>query len=54
MTEQDKLDILTRDFEKLDENWKNYIWELTQKLSDITCGGFSGEYNGNDLAQGEI
>jgi hypothetical protein len=39
MTEQEKLDILARDFEKLEENWKEYIWELTQKLVDIHCGG---------------
>lgn len=51
---QEKLDILTRDFEKLEENWKDYIWELTQKLVDIHCEGFSEEYNGNDLAHGEI
>jgi len=37
--EQEKLDILTRDFEKLEENWKEYIRELTQKLVDIHCGG---------------
>jgi len=37
--EQEKLDILTRDFEKLEENWKDYIWELTRKLADITCEG---------------
>jgi len=39
MTEQEKLDILTRDFEKLDENWKDYIWKLTGQLVDIHCGG---------------
>jgi hypothetical protein len=39
MTEQEKLDILTRDFEKLEENWKDYIWELTRQLVDIHCGG---------------
>jgi len=38
MTEQEKLDILTRDFEKLDENWKEYVCELTRKLVDIHCG----------------
>ncbi|GBU28043.1 hypothetical protein R84B8_01601 [Treponema sp. R8-4-B8] len=53
--EQEKLDILTRDFERLEENWKEYIWELTRKLVDIHCGGgFSVEFNGNNLAHGEI
>ena len=37
--EQEKLDILTRNFEKLEENWKDYIWELTRKLADIHCEG---------------
>jgi len=32
---QEKLDILTRDFEKLEENWKEYIRELIRKLADI-------------------
>ena len=35
--EQEKLDILARNFEKLEENWKDYIWELTRKLADIHC-----------------
>jgi len=39
MTEQEKLDILARNFEKLEENWKDYIWELTRKLADIHCEG---------------
>jgi hypothetical protein len=53
--EQEKLDILARDFRKLDENLKDYILELSRKLADIHCGvGFSGEYNENDLAHGEI
>ena len=52
--EQEKLDILTSDFRKLDENRKDYILELSRKLADIHCGGFPGEYNGNDLAHGEI
>jgi len=39
MTEQEKLDILTRDFEKLEENWKEYIRELTRQLVDIHYGG---------------
>jgi len=39
MTEQERLDILARDFEKLKENWKDYIWELTRKLADIHCEG---------------
>jgi len=54
MTEQERLDILTRDFKKLDENWKDYIWGLTQKLADITCEGFSGEYDGSDIAHSKI
>jgi len=37
--EQERLGILTRDFEKLEENWKEYIRELTRQLVDIHCGG---------------
>jgi len=52
MTNQEKLDLLSSDFRKLDENLKDYILELSRKLADIHCGaGFSGE---NDLAHGEI
>jgi len=55
MKEQEKLNILTRDFRKLDENRKDYIRELSQKLADIHCGReFSGEYKGNNLANGKI
>jgi len=52
--EQEKLDILARDFRKLDENLKDYILELSRKLADIHCGSFSGEFSGNGLVQGEI
>ena len=51
MTEQEKLDLLSSDFRKLDESLKDYILELSRKLADIHCGGFSGEY---DLVHGEI
>jgi hypothetical protein len=55
MTEQEKLDILSSDFNKLDENKKDYILELSKKLADIHCGERTPvEYNGNDLKQGEI
>jgi len=45
MTEQEKLELLSSDFRKLDENRKDYILELSRKLADIHCGGFSGEYD---------
>jgi len=51
MTNQEKLDLLCSDFRKLDENLKDYILELSRKLADIHCGGFSGEY---DIADGKI
>jgi len=55
MTEQEKMALLSSDFRKLDENLKDYILELSRKLADIHCGvGFSGEFNGNGLVQGEI
>ena len=54
MREQVNLDILASDFRKLDENRKDYILELSRKLADIHCGGFSGEYKGNNLANSKI
>jgi hypothetical protein len=36
---QKKLDILTKNFEKLEESRKDYIRKLTRKLVDIHCGG---------------
>jgi len=52
MTDQEKLNVLIGDFGKLEENRKEYIRELTQKLADIHCGGeFTGEYGGNEPAQ---
>ena len=54
MTNQEKLDLLSLDFRKLDENLKDYILELSRKLADIHCGGFSGEYRGNEIEDGEI
>jgi len=51
MTNQEKLDLLSSDFRKLDENLKDYILELSRKLADIHCGGFSGK---DDHAHGEI
>jgi len=39
MAEQEKLNILIDGFGKLEENRKNYICELTQKLADIHNGG---------------
>jgi len=52
--QQEKLDILASDFRKLDENRKDYIRELSRKLADIHCGGFSGEYKGNNLTNCKI
>jgi len=53
MTDQEKLDVLIGDFGKLEENRKDYIRELTQKLSDIQCAGESlREYGGNEPTQG--
>jgi hypothetical protein len=37
--EQKRLDILIRDFEKLEDRRKDYIRKLTRKLADIHCGG---------------
>jgi hypothetical protein len=37
--EQKKLDILTKNFEKLEESGKGYIRKLTQKLVNIHCDG---------------
>jgi len=51
MTNQEKLDILNSDFRKLDENLKDYILELSRKLVDIHCSGFSGK---DDHVHGEI
>ena len=48
MTKQEKLDLLSSDFRKLDENLKDYILELSRKLADIHCGVFPGDHNGND------
>jgi hypothetical protein len=39
MTEQEKLDILIRDFRQLEENRKDYIRELIRKLVVIHCKG---------------
>jgi hypothetical protein len=52
--EQKKLDILARGFEKLEENRKDYIRQITRKLVDIHCGGITGKADGNNLAHGEI
>ena len=41
MTEQEKLDLLSSDFKKLDDTWKEYIWELTRELADIHNGKFN-------------
>jgi hypothetical protein len=35
--EQEKLNVLVNDFEKLEESRKEYIRELVQKLADIHC-----------------
>jgi hypothetical protein len=54
MTDQEKLDILVKDFGKLDENRKDYVHDLIRKLAEIHCGGgFPGEYgnNGTELAE---
>jgi len=52
MTDQEKLNVLIGDFGKLEENRKEYIRELTQKLADIQCAGESlSEYGGNKPAQ---
>jgi len=42
MVEQKKIDLLAKNFKKLDENRKNYIRELTQKLANIHCEGTRG------------
>jgi hypothetical protein len=48
MESLEKLDILMSSFEKLEENQKDYIRELTQKLAEIHCGGeFLRESKGN-------
>jgi hypothetical protein len=36
--EQEKLNVLIVDFEKLEENRKENIRDLVQKLADIHCG----------------
>jgi len=54
MTKQEKLALLSGDFRKLDESLKDYILELSRKLADIHCGGFSGEFKENDLTHSEI
>ena len=43
MSEQEKIDLLTSDFRKLEESRKDYIRELTRKLADIHCSGGYGD-----------
>jgi len=42
MEGQDKLNVLTSDFEKLEEGQKDFIRELTRKLAVIHCGAEHG------------
>jgi hypothetical protein len=45
MVEQEKLNILISNFKELEENRKEYIRELIQKLAEIHCNRrFSEEY----------
>ena len=39
LKKQEKLNLLTKNFKKLDESRKDNIRDLTRKLADIHCGG---------------
>jgi len=39
---QEKIDLLASNYKKLEENRKDYIRELTQKLVNIHCEGTQG------------